>query len=91
MSDAELKEKMFKGDKETYESQAASIAAFCLVHHIPLERGMEIAIDIIGDQILVLLKSGAYDKVEKRLEETERVAIEVLDRLQAKMREDFDE
>lgn len=91
MSDKELKLRMFNQGKDTFDDHAAAVAAFCVMNDLSLEKGYELAIEILGDELTILLKNGTYDEAVKNLEKIKREAESELMKLQSKMREAADE
>ena len=65
MTDEEMKKKILMIKGEEMARHAAAIASFCVAYDVPLEKGVEIAMDLLGDALKVLISSGAIDMAEK--------------------------
>lgn len=90
MSDEELKERFLSLNRKEVETHAGAVAAFCVCNNIELEKGVEIAIDILGDQLKELLISGAYQR-GKVFYRTNKKRLEKLAEMMAAAEEAADE
>ena len=65
MTDEEMKKRIMLIDGEEIVKHGAAIAAFCTAHDVPLEKGVEIAMDLLGDVLKELISSGMLDVAER--------------------------
>ena len=65
MTDEALKRKLLEINGEEIEKHGAAIAAFCIANNIPLEKGVDFAIDCLGDILKQLIASGAIERGER--------------------------
>lgn len=65
MTDEEMKKRLMMINGEEITRHGAAIAAFCTAYDVPLEKGVEIAMDLLGDILKKLISSGALDVAER--------------------------
>lgn len=83
MTDEEMKNKILHVNGEEIAKHAAAVASFCLAYDVPLEKGVEIAIDLLGDGLKVLISSGAIDMAEKYCKQIKSELSELNEKLRA--------
>ncbi len=65
MTDEEMKKRLMMINREEIARHGAAIAAFCTAYDVPLEKGVEIAMDLLGDVLKELISSGMLDVAER--------------------------
>ena len=90
MTDEEMKKKIMHVNGEEIAKHAAAIASFCVAYEIPLEKGVEIAMDLQGEGLKTFISSGVYDIAEKYCKQIKSDISEMDERLRAKMEGEYE-
>ena len=83
MTDEEMKKKIMMINGEEIARHGAVIAAFCVAYDVPLEKGVEIAMDLLGDMLKTVISSGALDVAEKYCKQIKSELSELNEKLRA--------
>ena len=83
MTDEEMKKRLMMINGEEIVRHGAAIAAFCTAYDVPLEKGVEIAMDLLGDILKKLISSGALDVAEKYCKQIKSELSELNEKLRA--------
>ena len=83
MTDEEMKKRLMMINGEEIARHGAVIAAFCVAYDVPLEKGVEIAMDLLGDMLKTVISSGALDVAEKYCKQIKSEFSELNEKLRA--------